>query len=141
MVWLTDVAQGSPEIYKSVDGGAHRSDVHDFPVFFIPGNGDSISGGAILVDPANSSRLYGCCAYTLGLPSQPCSAPTMAERPAQINLQAPFELPVGAASIVVKRGSQSSVERPIHVIPASPGYFHCGKRWLSLARHRAYLGL
>jgi len=67
VVWVTDVAQGSPEIYQSIDGGAHWNDVHDFPVFFIPGNGDSISGGAILVDPANSSRVYACCAFTLGL--------------------------------------------------------------------------
>jgi uncharacterized protein (TIGR03437 family) len=65
VVWLTDVAQLSPEIYQSVDGGAHWSDVHDFPVFFIPGHGDSLSGGAILVDPANSSRVYTCCAYQL----------------------------------------------------------------------------
>jgi len=65
VVWLTSFANEIPSIYKSVDGGAHWSDVHDFPVFFIGGQGDSLSGGAILVDPTNSSRVYTCCAYGL----------------------------------------------------------------------------
>ncbi|HEV3199946.1 MAG TPA: hypothetical protein VGZ73_18710, partial [Bryobacteraceae bacterium] len=51
------------------------------------------------------------------------TAPLFYVSPAQINFQAPFELPVGAASIVVKRGSQSGVERPVRVIPFSPGIF------------------
>jgi hypothetical protein len=49
---------------RSADGGAHWSDVHDFPASFI-GQGDSLSGGVIVVDPTNSSRVYACCAYQL----------------------------------------------------------------------------
>ena len=69
-LWLTDVAQGSPEIYESTDGGAHWVDSHDFPVFFSPAQGDSISGGQILVDPIISARVYACCAFSL-IPTVP----------------------------------------------------------------------
>ena len=64
VVWLTSFANQIPSIYRSVDGGAHWTDVHDFPVSFI-GQGDSLSGGDILVDPTNSARVYTCCAYGL----------------------------------------------------------------------------
>ncbi|HLK61864.1 MAG TPA: SBBP repeat-containing protein [Bryobacteraceae bacterium] len=64
-LWLTDVPQGSPQIYESTDGGAHWVDAHDFPVFFIPGQGDSLMGGQIVVDPTNSARVYTCCAFQL----------------------------------------------------------------------------
>ncbi|MBZ5622372.1 MAG: SBBP repeat-containing protein [Acidobacteriia bacterium] len=67
VVWLTGFANQLPSIYKSVDDGAHWSDVHDFPAFFIGGQGDSISGGDILVDPKNSSRVYVCCANHLAV--------------------------------------------------------------------------
>lgn len=65
-VWLSGFANQIPSIYKSVDGGTTWSDVHDFPVFFIAGQGDSLTGGAILVDPTNSARIYACCANVLG---------------------------------------------------------------------------
>jgi len=69
VVWLTDISQGTPAIYKSVDGGAHWTDVHDFPAFFV-NQGDSLSpdpdAAGIQVDPKNSSRVYVCCAYQLG---------------------------------------------------------------------------
>jgi uncharacterized protein (TIGR03437 family) len=64
VIWLSDIPQGGPAIYRSTDGGAHWTDVHDFPAFFI---GDSLGGSSpgILVDPKNSSRVYACCVVRL----------------------------------------------------------------------------
>jgi uncharacterized protein (TIGR03437 family) len=64
VIWLSDVAQGGPAIYRSTDAGAHWTDVHDFPAFFIS---DSLGGSApgLLVDPNNSSRVYACCVNRL----------------------------------------------------------------------------
>jgi uncharacterized protein (TIGR03437 family) len=51
------------------------------------------------------------------------TAPLFYVSPGQINFQVPFEIPLGGTSTMVKRGSQSSVERPVRVIPFSPGIF------------------
>lgn len=70
VVWLTDTSLGTPAIYKSVDGGATWADAHDFPAFFL-NQGDALSpdpdAAGIRVDPKNSSRVYVCCAYQLGM--------------------------------------------------------------------------
>jgi len=49
--------------------------------------------------------------------------PLLYAGPAQINFQAPTELPVGVTTLVVTRGNQASVARPIRVIDATPGIF------------------
>jgi uncharacterized protein (TIGR03437 family) len=66
VLWLADFPQIGPSIDRSTDGGASWTDMHDFPAFFI---GDSLGGNPseILVDPKNSSRVYACCTYRLGL--------------------------------------------------------------------------
>jgi uncharacterized protein (TIGR03437 family) len=51
------------------------------------------------------------------------TAPLYYVSPGQINFQAPFELPLTGASIVVNRGAQSSAARPVRVIPFGPGIF------------------
>jgi uncharacterized protein (TIGR03437 family) len=50
-------------------------------------------------------------------------APLFYISPSQINFQVPPNLPPGAGSLVVARGSQKSVLRPIRVIAATPGIF------------------
>ena len=68
-LWLAGISPGSPEIYKSSDAGAHWQDVHNFPTFAMPSQGtlspDPNQSG-IAVDPTNSSRIYVCCASSLG---------------------------------------------------------------------------
>ena len=67
VLWMAENSIGKPAIYQTTDGGAHWTDVHDFPAFFL---GDGLSpdpnASGMLVDPRNSSRLYVCCAYWLG---------------------------------------------------------------------------
>jgi uncharacterized protein (TIGR03437 family) len=70
VVWLTDVALGSPAIYRSTDGGAHWTSVRDFPPPFIFGQGDSLGGGQIQIDRQNTDRVYVCCSTQL-TPSAP----------------------------------------------------------------------
>ena len=62
-LWLADASEGGAGIYRSTDGGATWTDVHQFPAFFI---GDSFSGTQILVDPGNSAQVFACCVYRLG---------------------------------------------------------------------------
>ena len=62
-VWMTIAIPGAPSVFMSGDGGAHWQDVHDFPAFFV---GTGSTGAGILIDPANSSRVYVCCTYRLG---------------------------------------------------------------------------
>lgn len=50
-------------------------------------------------------------------------APLLYVSPGQINLQVPFELPLGITDLVVRRGAQASAARPVRVIAATPGIF------------------
>ena len=60
IIWLSDVPIRGSAIYRSTDGGAHWTDVYDFPPF---GAGDTLGGGDpdVLVDPTKPSRVYACC--------------------------------------------------------------------------------
>ena len=51
------------------------------------------------------------------------AAPLFDVSPGKITFQVPFEVAQGGTSILVKRGNESSAERPVLVIPASPGIF------------------
>jgi uncharacterized protein (TIGR03437 family) len=54
------------------------------------------------------------------------TAPLLYVSPAQINFQVPTELPLGETSLVVRRGAQSSAERPVRVTDRTPGIFTTG---------------
>jgi uncharacterized protein (TIGR03437 family) len=53
-------------------------------------------------------------------------APLFYVSPQQINFQAPFELPEGSATLVVRRDAQQSQTRNVQVIPQRPGLFPAG---------------
>jgi uncharacterized protein (TIGR03437 family) len=66
VLWMALTSPGGAEIAKSTDGGLHWTDVHDFPASFI-GPSLATDVGGIVIDPTNSSRVYVCCAYQIGV--------------------------------------------------------------------------
>jgi uncharacterized protein (TIGR03437 family) len=51
------------------------------------------------------------------------TAPLFYVSPTQINLQVPFELPLGSAPLIVQRGAQSSAARDLKIAATDPGIF------------------
>jgi uncharacterized protein (TIGR03437 family) len=51
------------------------------------------------------------------------AAPLFYVSPTQINFQVPVELPIGSASLVVQRGTQTSAARTVRIAGTAPGLF------------------
>jgi uncharacterized protein (TIGR03437 family) len=51
------------------------------------------------------------------------AAPLSYVSPEQINFQAPFEIPLGSAPLVIRRGTQMSAARTLAIVPSAPGLF------------------
>ena len=66
-VWMAMNATAAPAIIRSKDGGVHWESVHSFPSIFAgTAANPGATGTGVFVDPTNSSRIYFCCAATLG---------------------------------------------------------------------------
>jgi len=94
--------------------------------------GDGLAPGALAtIFGLNLSAATGA-ANSLPLPRELSGAearingvrtPLIFARPGQLNLQLPFELPVGAATVTVRTGAGSSASRVVTIVDRGPGIF------------------